>query len=72
MADTYALSDLRLMRLPEVLSVCGISRSLLYKMMSQGTFPQKVRINSRAVGWRECDIKLWLASRSMASTTEWR
>ena len=57
---------LRLMRLPEVERLSGLSRSTIYKMISEGTFPRQVRINERAVGWRESELKVWVASRPRA------
>lgn len=72
MSDSHKLVDLRLMRRQEVQQVCGISRSLLYSMVAERRFPQPFRINERAVGWREADVREWLASRPTASHTEWR
>ena len=70
--ELSGLSDLRLMRRPEVERACGISRSLLYLMVAKETFPQPVRINDRAVGWRVGDVKAWLKSRPYALDTDWR
>jgi prophage regulatory protein len=50
----------RILRLPEVLRRCGISRSTAYDWMSKGEFPQPVRLGARMVGWRESDIAAWL------------
>ena len=57
---------LRLMRLPEVKAVTGLSRSTIYKTVSEGTFPRPVRINQRAVGWWEHEVQAWLAERPYA------
>lgn len=46
------IEDHRLMRREEVLRTCGISKSTLYEMVSEETFPAPVRINRRSVGWR--------------------
>jgi len=45
----------------------GLSRSTLYKMMSQGKFPQHIKLGERAVGWRSNDVDAWIASRVAAA-----
>ena len=66
------LEGQRLMRREEVLRICGISNSLLHEMIEAGKFPRPVRINERAVGWRVKDVLAWLASRPIATGTNWR
>ena len=56
----------RLIRLPEVLHLCGISRSALYELVSRNEFPQPVRIGARSVGWRQRDVHGWIESRPPA------
>ena len=50
----------QILRLPAVLEATGICRSLVYKLVAQGSFPTPVRLGSRAVGWRRSDIEEWL------------
>lgn len=51
-------------RRPEVEKLVGLSRSTLYAMMAEGSFPKPVKLGKRAVGWREQDIVTWLDSRT--------
>lgn len=51
-----------ILRRPEVQSRTGLSRSSIYAGMAKGTFPQAVKISTRAVGWHERDISDWLDS----------
>ena len=53
-------------RLPEVVAICGLSRSTIYEMIGRGEFPAPVRLGARAVGWRRSDIEAWLDSRPAA------
>ena len=53
-------------RLPEVVAICGISRSTIYEMIRRDEFPRPVQLGARAVGWRRSDIEAWLASRPAA------
>ncbi len=41
----------------------GLSRSLLYELMSRGEFPPPIQLGPRAVGWYESDIEAWFKSR---------
>ena len=61
----------RMLRLPEVRRVTGMSKSALYAMVSAGDFPKPARIGRRAVGWRESDVRAWLDSRPEAAADTW-
>lgn len=54
----------RIFRRPDVEQLVGLSRSTLYAMMAEGTFPKPLRLGKRAVGWRERDLRHWLDSRA--------
>jgi prophage regulatory protein len=58
-ADTADKPD-RILRLPVVLERTGLSRSTLYRKISQGTFPRQVAISIRCAGWRESAVAEWL------------
>ena len=54
----------RIYRRPDVEKLVGLSRSTLYAMMAEGSFPKPVKLGKRAVGWLEQDIRAWLDTRS--------
>ncbi len=56
-----------ILRLPEVRSRTGLSRSTLYLRMSQGSFPKPVSLGGRTVGWVESEINDWIAQRIESS-----
>lgn len=58
----------RILRLPEVLQMTGLSRSQIYRMVADGRFPRPIRLSEQAVGWREEDIQAWMESLPTAST----
>jgi prophage regulatory protein len=61
MFDIGAESD-RMLRLPEVRSRVGLSRSGIYKKIQQGRFPLSRQIfGTSSVGWRESDVDAYLA-----------
>ncbi len=57
----------QILRLPEVRSRTGLSRSTLYLRMSQGSFPKPVSLGGRTVGWVESEINDWIAQRIESS-----
>lgn len=66
--------EVRLLRLPEVESVCGRKRSSIYKDIQAGKFPAPIKIGARSVAWNSADIKKWIESRPLAAaaTTTWQ
>lgn len=53
----------RIIRLPDVRTRTGLSRSSIYAAISKNTFPQPLPLGARAVGWLESEIDAWLESR---------
>lgn len=56
----------QILRRPEVERTTGLSRSTIYKAMTENAFPKPIRIGRRAVGWRQADIMNWLETRPQA------
>jgi prophage regulatory protein len=54
----------RLLRLREVCSRIGVSRSKLYSMSKAGEFPEPARLGGRTVAWVESEIEAWIDARS--------
>lgn len=53
----------KILRLPAVKDMTGLSRSTIYLRISDGKFPKPVSLGSRAVGWVESEIHEWLSQR---------
>ena len=62
----------RLLRLPEVEAITGLSKNTIFRLVKAGLFPPPIRIGPRAVAWRWLDIKAWLDSRPLATGENWR
>lgn len=58
---------MKLLRLSQVKAITGLSRSSLYQMMNQGSFPRSINIGSRAIAWTDASIQEWIDSRINAS-----
>ena len=56
-----------ILRLPKVKAITGLSRSTIYLRMSEGTFPQKISIGLRAVGWLRSEVADWMDQRILES-----
>jgi prophage regulatory protein len=53
----------RLIRLPEVQGMVGLSKSTLYEMISNNRFPSQRRIGKRAVAFLRSEILEWVRTR---------
>ncbi len=51
----------RIIRLKTVLARTGLSRSTIYRKITEGTFPAQLRISTNGAGWRESEINRWVA-----------
>ena len=50
----------QILRLPAVKARTGLSRSTIYLRLSQGTFPKKVSLGPRCIGFVESEIDDWI------------
>ncbi|MCG3884713.1 AlpA family transcriptional regulator [Photobacterium leiognathi] len=57
----------KIIRLPEVIKMTGLSRSTIYLRMSKDDFPHTISLGERAVGWLESDVDQWLEACVIAS-----
>jgi prophage regulatory protein len=55
--------QVRLIRLPEVKRVSGLSRSSIYSRSRDGRFPSPVDLGGRAVAWIEAEVQDWVEER---------
>lgn len=52
-----------LLRLSDVMSLTGLPKSSLYRMIGNGAFPKMVKLSARSVAWRQADVIGWVESR---------
>lgn len=53
----------RLVRIDAVTDRVGVSRSTIWKMVSEGRFPAPHRLGPRSVAWLISDVESWIRSR---------
>ncbi|WP_319480252.1 AlpA family transcriptional regulator [uncultured Draconibacterium sp.] len=54
------MTDEKILRLPELLAKTGLSRSTMYKMVKEQTFPKPVNLGLRCSGWLQSEVNDWL------------
>jgi prophage regulatory protein len=54
------IESLRIIKLPEVLALTGLSRTSVYEQMNAGTFPMAIKLSKRSVGWYESEVQEWI------------
>lgn len=53
----------KILRIEEITKMVGLSRSTIWRMETKGTFPARVPLGTRSVGWRSIEIEEWIAKR---------
>ena len=63
------MSEERILRLPAVVKMTGISRSRIYVYMARGTdpFPRSVKLGPNMVGWHRSEVEAWLNARQRSA-----
>lgn len=57
-------NTLELWRVKRVLSVTGLSRTLLYQLMAAGRFPHSIPLaGTRARAWRSSEVNQWISEQ---------
>ncbi|SFI22488.1 transcriptional regulator, AlpA family [Pseudomonas syringae] len=54
---------MRIIRLKDVIDSTGLARSTIYKYIAEGTFPRKISLGDRCVGWVEREVQDWILAR---------
>lgn len=61
--DTRLKAVDRLIRIDEVLHLCGLSRSALYASMQKGEFPGQVKLSKKSCAWVHSEVLAWMNAR---------
>ena len=57
------ISEVTFLRLPQVQAQVGLSRSQIYKLMAEGSFPASNKVGTRIAIWLSSDIEAWKQAR---------
>lgn len=61
-----AIKDDRVLRLPEVVSLTGLSKSGVYQAIQDNHFPKPLKLGKRASGWLQSEVSGWISSIAAA------
>jgi prophage regulatory protein len=50
----------RIVRMPELRAVTGLSSATIYRLIAKGAFPQAVVLGANSRGWRASAVASWL------------
>lgn len=62
-----APKDVSFLRLPEVKAMTGLSKTSIYELIRDKSFPAPVRLGPRAVAWVRSEVRQWAVERVQAS-----
>ncbi|WP_027853102.1 helix-turn-helix transcriptional regulator [Marinobacterium litorale] len=54
---------MRLLRRPEVQRMTGLSRSTIYRLISEDQFPPPINLGGNSVAWIEHELEQWILER---------
>lgn len=57
-----------ILRFPGVEHTTGLSRTTIWRMERDGTFPCRVQLSANTVGWHRAAVEQWVAERQPVST----
>lgn len=58
-APAAQASELRFIKLKEVMAICGKSRTSVYESIKTGTFPPPVKLGGRSSAWVKSEVLEW-------------
>ena len=57
----------QILRLKQVIEKTGLSRSVIYALISRGEFVTRIKLSPRTMGFLESEVNAWIAERLEAS-----
>jgi prophage regulatory protein len=62
-----SFEEVTFLRLPGVKEITGLSKSSLYALIQEKSFPAPVRLGARTVAWVKSEVRQWALERIRAS-----
>lgn len=54
---------MKLLRINQVVNLTRISKTTIYQYMSEGHFPQCIKVGTKATRWLEDDVVAWVEDK---------
>lgn len=61
-----ATAPAQLLRLPDVISTTGLSRSTIYRLADRGEFPAPIKLAARTTAWAAAEVGQWIDAKMAA------
>jgi predicted DNA-binding transcriptional regulator AlpA len=58
-----------ILRYPAVTTITGLSRTTIWRMEREGSFPPRRQLSANTVGWPRSEVEEWIAARLPVSAT---
>ena len=68
--ESLSTDSNRWIKLPEVSQLITYSRSSIYRLISEGLFPEPVRLTSRCVVWKLSTIQNWMREKEAVNQSD--
>jgi prophage regulatory protein len=65
--DIVVIDEQTFLRLPKVIVLTSLSKSTLYAMIQQKSFPSSILLGRRTVAWLKSEVEQWISERIQAS-----
>jgi prophage regulatory protein len=62
-----SFEEVTFLRLPGVKAITGLSKTTLYALIREKSFPAPVRLGARTVAWVRSEVRAWALERVRAS-----
>ena len=63
--------DEKLLKLEEVLQMCGLSRSSFYRLEAAGKFVPKVKVGENSTRYKHTNVTAWISARDGTPPGVW-
>jgi prophage regulatory protein len=61
---------MKFIRTEVVVTKTGLSRTSVWRLEREGTFPKRRQLGTRSVGWVESEVEAWMKSREVVDSPE--
>lgn len=71
MPENHATGGAVLVRLPDLMTLLGVSKSTVYHLLkSDPNFPKPLRLTGKAIAWPVAEVHAWIATRPRGTVEE--
>ena len=64
--QTNTTQPVTLIRIRDVVSMTGISKSQVYRLANMGAFPKPTRLTAQSVAWVKQEVQAWIDDKVQA------